>query len=44
VTGQVWLTDSFIAHALRFDSWRLDVAFARHYPELANLVDLADLS
>jgi hypothetical protein len=43
-TGQVWLSDSFIAHASRFDSWRLDVAFARRYPELANLVDLVDLS
>lgn len=43
-TGQVWLSDSFIAHVSRFDSWRLDVAFARHYPELANLVDLVDLS
>lgn len=44
VTGQVWLSDSFMAHASRFDSWRLDMAFARHYPELANLVDLVDLS
>lgn len=43
-TGHVWLTDRFIAHAVQFENWRLDVAFARRYPELANLVDLIDLS
>lgn len=43
-TGEVWLRDGFIAHAARYENWRLDVAFARRYPELANLVDLVDLS
>lgn len=43
-TGIVQLTDRFVAHSLRFENWRMDVAFARRYPELAPLVDLIGTS
>ncbi|OLN81157.1 hypothetical protein CCHL11_09525 [Colletotrichum chlorophyti] len=37
-SGEMWLSDSFTAHAMRIENWRLSENFVRRYPELRGCV------
>ncbi|KAL0942140.1 uncharacterized protein CTRU02_200026 [Colletotrichum truncatum] len=37
-SGEMWLSDTFTAHAMRIENWRLNENFARRYPELRGCV------
>ncbi|KAL9943597.1 hypothetical protein ACHAPW_006917 [Verticillium nonalfalfae] len=41
-TGEVWLNDTFDAHALRIENWRMHETFVRRYPELRGFVELTE--
>ncbi|EEY18190.1 conserved hypothetical protein [Verticillium alfalfae VaMs.102] len=41
-TGEVWLNDTFAAHALRIENWRMHETFVRRYPELRGFVELTE--
>ncbi|CAI0642938.1 unnamed protein product [Colletotrichum noveboracense] len=37
-SGEMWLSDTFTAHAMRVENWRLNENFVRRYPELRGCV------
>lgn len=37
-SGEMWLSDTFTAHAMRLENWRLNENFVRRYPELRGCV------
>ncbi|KAE9572894.1 hypothetical protein CGMCC3_g11107 [Colletotrichum fructicola] len=37
-SGEMWLSDTFTAHAMRIENWRLNENFVRRYPELRGCV------
>ncbi|WYZ41931.1 hypothetical protein EsH8_V_000826 [Colletotrichum jinshuiense] len=37
-SGEMWLSDTFTAHAMRVENWRLNENFVRRYPELRGYV------
>ncbi|KAF6819503.1 hypothetical protein CSOJ01_01246 [Colletotrichum sojae] len=39
-SGEMWLSDTFTAHAMRVENWRLNESFVRRYPELRGCVAL----
>ncbi|TDZ35172.1 hypothetical protein C8035_v009899 [Colletotrichum spinosum] len=37
-SGEMWLSDTFTAHAMRVENWRVNESFVRRYPELRGCV------